>query len=111
MQRQPLTESAGERCFFPETRAPRWFILGFLFALALSIRIYGINEYPLDFAPVKQYRSALTARAYYYQSVGSIPEWKREVMRANMLELGTLGPPVMERIAAWLYLLTGGESL
>jgi 4-amino-4-deoxy-L-arabinose transferase-like glycosyltransferase len=100
-----------ERQFFPDRPIWRWLLLGFLFFCALAVRIYGIDEYPLDFQPVKQYRSALAARAYYYQSIDSIPEWKRQVALANLKELGKLGPPIMERISALLYHLTGGEHL
>ena len=72
------------------TAKPVWrlIVLSILFTAGLAIRIYGIGEYPLDYHPTKQYRSALTARAYYYESVKSIPEWQREVARASVERLG-----------------------
>jgi hypothetical protein len=41
-----------------------WLIFIFLFVASLGIRVFGITDQPFDFHPVKQFRSALTARAY-----------------------------------------------
>ena len=88
-----------------------WILMSFLFVIALAVRFYGIDEYPLDVHPVKQYRSALTARLYYYENVKSIPNWKTEVARKNVQLLGSLGPTIVEKIAVFTYRLTGAERL
>jgi hypothetical protein len=106
----PTKQSNREWLF---TASPTWrlLVLSTLFTTALAIRVFGINETPLDFHPVKQYRFALSARAYYYDSLDSVPEWKREVASANMQQIGLLHPPILERLAAYSYLLAGEERL
>jgi hypothetical protein len=94
-----------------QSRTWRWGILGLLFTVALAIRIYGIDATPLDFHPVKQYRSALTARAFYYDNSNSIPEWKQEVAFANLERLGILVPPILDYAVALLFRVTGAENL
>jgi hypothetical protein len=86
-------------------------VLVLLFATALAIRLHGIDAYPLDISQEKQYRSALTARAYYYESAPSIPEWKREVARVNLERLGILVPPIMDKAASLAYRAARGEHL
>jgi hypothetical protein len=111
MINNPIVRSNNQYQLFPERPIWRWSILFFLFVIALAIRIYGIGEYPLDIHPVKQYRSALTARLYYYEGVESIPDWKKEVARKNVQLLGSLGPTLVENIAAFTHRLAGAERL
>lgn len=87
-----------------------------LFMLLVSsvlVRVYGIQDEPLLFHPVKQYRSALTARALYYSSPSSsvMPEWKREIANANVRDIGVLQPPVESWIAAQLYRVVDSEII
>ena len=111
MTHNSLTKSTDQKQFFPEERIWRWLILGFLFTMALGIRIYGINEYPLDAHPVKQYRSAMIARAYYYEELASVPDWKRESAQLNRQRIGTLHPAIIYQIAAFAYSVAGAEYL
>jgi 4-amino-4-deoxy-L-arabinose transferase-like glycosyltransferase len=111
MTYNPIINLAEQSQFPPEKRERRWLILSLLFVTALAIRLYGINEYPLDSHPVKQYRSALTARAYYYEHATSIPEWKKETALQNLHLLGSLGPTVVEHIASFAFRITGAETL
>lgn len=46
----------------PVSRVP---IVGFLFVAAFGLRLYQIDEPPMDFVPVRQYHSALLARGFY----------------------------------------------
>ncbi|OGO25058.1 MAG: hypothetical protein A2W33_07635 [Chloroflexi bacterium RBG_16_52_11] len=80
-----------------------------LFLAALGIRVYRINEPPLDFHATRQYRSLLIARGYYYEGLASIPEWKRQVARINLERQGVLEPPVMERLTSYIYRIAGSE--
>ena len=89
-----------------------WLILSALFACALSIRVYGIQDAPYDFHPVKQFRSALTARAMYYSSAASsVPDWKKDVAEENLRHIGLLVLPILDKSAALMYQLNGGEVL
>lgn len=89
----------------------RWLVLSFLFIMAFGLRIYRINEPALDFHPIRQYRSALIARAYYYETQKSKTVWQRDVARINVQQEGILEPPIIEFIAATAYRLSGGEYL
>lgn len=85
--------------------------LGILFAIALGLRIYRIDDaQPFDYGWGHQYHYALEARSLYYSTLDSIPEWKSEV--AAMQRTGTMVPlPTIEGIAYLLYRLAGGEYL
>lgn len=91
----------------------QWSVLTLIVVCAVAIRVYDIGNEPFDFHPVKQYRSAMTARALYYMSTaeGSIPNWKRDVADANLRDIGILQPPVISGIAAFIYRLIGVEAL
>jgi 4-amino-4-deoxy-L-arabinose transferase-like glycosyltransferase len=91
----------------------KWLVLILILVTSTIIRVHGIQSEPLIFHPVKQYRSAMTARALYYYAMdeGIIPEWKRDVSNANMRDIGVLQPPVESWIAVYLYRLVGSETL
>jgi 4-amino-4-deoxy-L-arabinose transferase-like glycosyltransferase len=78
-------------------------MLGFLFVSALALRLYGINQPPMEFHEVRQYHGALLARGFY--------EWLTTgTMRTLPLD-GIIEPPILELAASLSYLLTGGEHL
>ena len=106
-----MTKSTGEKRFFGNRSIWPQLFLGLLFIIALAIRVFGINEPPLDFHPVKQYRSALTARAYYYENNDSVPTWKKDIARDALQRIGILVPPIMDSIATGVYLVVGAEYL
>lgn len=82
-------------------------VVGVLFAAALVIRVRGLGDPPLDFHPIRQYRSLIVARAAYYQSRPDLPAWSREIAAANGAEQGLIEPPIMERLAAVAYRAVG----
>lgn len=84
-------------------------VLILLFVTALGIRLYGINEPPLEFHSTRQYRSLIIARAYYFDGSSSIPEWKRQVAAASKQKQGILEPPLMEFLVSLGYRLLGEE--
>lgn len=86
-------------------------LLVLLFGAALAVRLYGITDPPLDFHPTKQYRSALTTRAYYFEQQPAVAEWQREVARDNLRRIGVIVPTPQERAIAHVYQLMGGERL
>lgn len=98
------------KSFFPERGLPRWLLLLAIFAGALAVRVYNADAPPLDFYPVRQYRAALLARAFYYESS---PQAVSEKIRNEALAAKPkpLEPPVTETIASLLYRVFGGENL
>lgn len=96
---------------FTDHRLLRWLVLGVLFAGALSVRLHGIGDLPLDFHPTRQYRSAIIARAYYYESSAPAATWQRRVAAENAAKEGRLEPALMERVSALLYRVAGSEQL
>jgi hypothetical protein len=87
----------------------RLIIVGFLFVVALGIRLYHINEPPLNFHAVRQYHSLLIARGYYYETIDDIPEWKRQVVRTSMQRREIWEPHIMESLVSLAYRIIGGE--
>ena len=111
MQLGNQSELSPEIQFFTRRPILQLFIIGFLFISALGIRLYHIQDPPLDFQPTRQYHSALIAKGYYFESLKAIPEWRRRVARLNKQRLGILEPQVMELMASFAYRLAGGEHL
>ncbi len=87
----------------------RLFIISFLFIVALGIRLYHINEPPLEFHATRQYRSLIIARGYYFDSATSIPEREKQVALFSQQKQGILEPPIMEFLVSIGYRLLGGE--
>lgn len=78
-------------------------ILGCLFVSAFALRLYGIDQPPMEFHSVRQYHGALLARGFY--------EW---LLTGNMETFppdGVLEAPILELAASFSYLLLGGEHL
>lgn len=97
--------------FIPKKPFLQLFILSLLFLAAFGIRLFHINDPPLDFHPGRQYHSATHARGYYFESLESIPEWRRHVARINQQIQERLEPPLMEFAAVFAYKILGGEYL
>lgn len=85
-------------------------LIVFILFAALAIRLYHLNEPPMDFHATRQYRSFIIAREYYYESSADVPDWKRQVARFSQQKQGMLEPPIMEFIVAAGYHLLGGEN-
>ena len=64
------------------------FLISILFIAAFGMRVYHINEPPLDFHPTRQYRSAIIARSYFFERSQSIPNWETKVAIINRDEEG-----------------------
>lgn len=96
---------------FPVGGPWRTVLLGALFLAALLLRLQEIDGVPMDVNPVKQYRSAMVARAMFYRATPEVPQWKIDVAEADVRELGELVPPITEGLAATSYRLIGHEAL
>ncbi len=88
-----------------------WLLAAIIFAVGLGVRLYDLNDPPLDFHATRQLHSALIARGMYYENLPSAPAWQREMAVRRWHMEGLIEPPVMERLTAWAYQLAGGEDL
>lgn len=95
------------------SRKPRTRLLtvSILFIAAFGLRVYHINQPPLDFHPIRQYRSAIIAKGYFVETLRSIPDWQREIAIINKDKEGILEPPIMELLASLAYRIVGAEHL
>lgn len=92
----------------------RWGWIGVLALLigGLIVRLPLTESLPMAFSPQRQYYSALTARAIYFQiAAESIPDWRREVVDAYVRSETRTEPPFIETVAAFAYRVAGGEDI
>ena len=82
-----------------------------LFAAGLALRLYDLDDPPLDFHPVRQIHSALIARGMYQQSRAELPDWQRAMAVQQWHSEGRIEPLIMESLAVWGYRLAGGTHL
>lgn len=82
-----------------------------VFAAGLGIRLYDLTDPPLDFHPTRQLRSAVIARGMYFASLPETGDPHRTIAIAQWQQESLIEPPILERIAAGLYRLTGSEGL
>ncbi len=112
MQFKPLfnpENSTQDPSLFYQRPRLLWLMVSSLFAIAIVVRTHNINA--LGLAPERQYRSALIARAYYFEGAGSIPEWRKQVAFASKQRAGVLEPPIMELFVSFFYRLVNGEHV
>ncbi|MEJ5313528.1 glycosyltransferase family 39 protein [Anaerolinea thermophila] len=80
-----------------------------LLAAGLWIRLYDLDDPPLDFHPTRQLHSLILARGMYLADAPGVPEWQRERARLQARAEGIVEPPVMEMLAVGAYRLLGRE--
>lgn len=78
-------------------------VITVVFAAAFGIRLYHIDKPLFDFAPVRQYHSALLARGLY--------EWLLTGTVATRPPDGIIEPPILELLASCAYFISGAEHL
>ncbi len=105
------SELVQETQFFSRKPILRLFVIGFLFISAFGVRLYHINKPPLDFEIMRQYHSFHIARGYYFETLKSIPEWRRQVARINMERQESQEPRIMQHITSFAYRIGGGERM
>ena len=92
------------------TRAARTAALLVLFVAAFTIRLYDLNDPPLDFHPTRQLLSAIKARALYYRTkpegipLGRIETGIRQAKLKAQIE-----PVILEHLVAFTYRYTGEQ--
>src|SRR4051794_16743072 len=85
--------------------------LGALLVVAGAVRLQGVTEPIVAFHPLRHYRSALIARACYYEATPSTPAWALAIARANRDIQQAGEPPVMEWMACAAYKGLGREEI
>ena len=58
-------------------------VLGLMMLMAIAVRLHEIDQPIVRFHPTRHYRSAVLARACYYDIAGGIPDWAKQVADAN----------------------------
>lgn len=77
----------------------------------LLVRLYDLDDLPLDFNPTRQLHSAVIARGMYYEGLQDIPETVRSLAVSTWKEQGMIEPQIIERLSATAYSLLGQEAL
>jgi 4-amino-4-deoxy-L-arabinose transferase-like glycosyltransferase len=85
--------------------------LGALLVGGAAVRVQGLRDPIVAFHPLRHYRSALIARACYYEATPSTPAWALAIARANRDIQQAGEPPVMEWMACTAYRVLGREEL
>lgn len=100
----------------PELFGRKKWVYGVLIALmlllGLLIRVYDIDDLPLDFHPTRQLFTAITARARYFQTLpeGMIPEDQYKSSQ-NQLNAEVRDAPVYDGLVVLFYQMFGREDL
>ncbi len=88
-----------------------WAFLILIFIVGLAIRLYRLDDPPVDFHPTRQLHSALIARGMYYENNSSVDAWQRQTAVSQWHMEGLIEPQVFERLAAWSYQIAGAADL
>lgn len=86
-------------------------VLGVMLAVAFAVRLHDITQPIVRFHPTRHYRSAVLARACYYDLAGGMPDWAKRVADANRAMQQAGEPPLMEWAACGAYLALGHEEI
>ena len=78
---------------------------------ALAVRTRELDQPVVRFHPTRHYRSAVLARACYYDHASGIPASAKAVADANRVMQPVGEPPVMEWLACAAYLAGGAENI
>ncbi len=81
-----------------------------LFLLGLGLRLFDLDDQPIDFHPTRQLRGAIIARGMYYELSPGMREDSRQKALTFWASTGQYEPPILERIVALGYLILGNEA-
>ncbi len=119
----PLAEAAGrspspDSSDAGESRRPRVgrfrfnlkaILIVVVFLLGFGLRVYDLTDPPLDFHPARQLRSALIARAVFYQLDAHADPYLRQ-QATNLADLEVYEPPILEALVGFADHLVGQEN-
>jgi 4-amino-4-deoxy-L-arabinose transferase-like glycosyltransferase len=78
---------------------------------AVVVRVHALDQDLVTFHPTRHYRSAVLARACYYEATPATPKWALDVARANRDIQPAGEPPFLEWVACGAYRLAGHENI
>ena len=84
-------------------------LLLLVFAAGLGIRLFDLDNPPLDFHPARQFHSAILARGFYTQMQPNLPDFERSRYLAEGLSELWIEPPILEGLTALTCRLVGGD--
>ncbi|HWQ84417.1 MAG TPA: glycosyltransferase family 39 protein [Anaerolineales bacterium] len=87
-----------------------WLPALLLMALGIGLRLYDMSDPPLDFHATRQLRGAIIARSMYYQMLPGADPAQVQIAEQLANSTGQYEPSILEKIVAYIYLWTGGES-
>jgi len=85
--------------------------VGLIFLAGLVLRLYDLDDPPMDFQPTRQMHSALIARGMYFAGLETAPDWQRERAVQQQRAQGLIEPQIMETLTAAAYRLVGNTDL
>lgn len=108
--RSEAKNSTKPRVFQP-ARLLWWGTALVLFAIGIGVRMYDLTDQPLDFHSTRQLRGAIIARGMYYQMLPNADPETRHQAIAFWNSTGQYEPSILEKIVAYTYKFTGGETV
>jgi len=91
----------------------KWALVALLlviFAAALAVRLYDLDDLPLDFHSARQLQSMVKARGMYYETATDGNAWHKFFALEQLRVTPTQEPEIGEHLAAWTYQLVGQEN-
>jgi len=88
----------------------QYLLVALLLLLGLILRLYDLTDPPIDFHSTRQLRGAIIARGMYYDMLPNPDPDLREQAIAYWGSTGQYEPSILEKIAAYTYLLMGEEN-
>ena len=110
MSQSPLP-TAPEARFFDSSPWLMRIAVGLIFLAGLVLRLYDLDDPPMDFHPTRQMHSALIARGMFYADLETVPDWQRERAVQQQRAQGLIEPQIMETLTASAYRLVGNADL
>lgn len=110
MMAETVTDRPVKETHSPASRIWQWGLLLVLLATAFGVRMLNLKDPPVDYHPVRQLRSALIARAVFYELNTSADP----ALRNKAIALGTTDihePPIYEQVVGLSYKLIGSEQV
>jgi len=91
-------------------RSYQYLLVALLLLFGLILRLYDLTDPPIDFHSTRQLRGAIIARGMYYVMLPNPDPDLREQAIAFWGSTGQYEPSILEKIVAYIYLLTGEEN-
>lgn len=91
----------------------RWLtplLVGLLLALGAAVRLYDLDDPPLDYHPTRQLHAMLIARGLYYQRLPQADPAQAQLAWDLRNSVSSYEPPALEMLVAQTYLWLGGEQ-